>query len=73
MKPPSCGLVLFAHGSADPDWKSSIISLADAVGSKAGDVAIEPAYLKEMSPSIYDVVEGMAGDGVKRIIVVPLF
>ena len=66
------GIVLFAHGSRDREWARPFEQLAAAVSSKV-DGPVRLAYLELMQPSLEKAIAAMAGEGVKRIRVVPVF
>jgi sirohydrochlorin cobaltochelatase len=67
------GLVLFAHGSRDPDWARPFEKILSAVAkARAGD-AVRLAYLEHMTPSLPEALSQLQSAGVKRVRVVPLF
>ncbi len=67
------GLVLFAHGSSDPNWTRSITALERRVNGALKDVMVKAAFLQDCSPSIFDVVGEMASAGCARITIIPMF
>jgi len=67
------GLILFAHGSPDPGWKTSIMEIENRVGSLVDDSCVRAAFLKDTRPQIREVVEGMVSQDIARVIVVPMF
>ena len=64
------GIVLFAHGSRDPEWSRPFDSIAAQVSKKS---LVRVAYLELMRPSLGDAVKSLATAGVKKIRVIPLF
>jgi sirohydrochlorin cobaltochelatase len=64
------GIILFAHGSREPQWARPFESLAAAL-SKSHTVRV--AYLELMQPSLADAVAALASEGVQTIRVVPVF
>ncbi|MGH8688764.1 MAG: sirohydrochlorin chelatase [Burkholderiales bacterium] len=67
MKP---ALVLFAHGSRDPQWSRPFEALREAL---AGRFDVELAYLELMAPGLEEAVARLAARGAKRVRVVPVF
>ena len=66
------GLVLFAHGSRDPEWARPFRQLAETLGKKLGG-PVELAYLEFMQPTLEQAIAALAGKGVDAIRVVPVF
>ena len=64
------GLVLFAHGSRDPEWARPFEAIAARL---AGTFVVKLAYLELMQPSLEAAVASLAAAGVRRIRVVPIF
>jgi sirohydrochlorin cobaltochelatase len=63
-------LVLFAHGSRDPEWARPFESIASLLSK---DFLVTVAYLDLMRPSLAEAVAAFAAAGVKSIRIVPLF
>ena len=66
------GLVLFAHGSRDPEWARPFERMAVALRSKLPAVAVGLAFL-EYGPSLEEVVSALVAKGAGTIRVVPVF
>lgn len=66
-------LVLFAHGSRDPEWARPIETLAGQLRLRLPDVAIATAYLELMKPGLDEAVEKLIEGGAADITIVPLF
>ena len=64
------GIVLFAHGSRDPEWARPFENIASLL---AKDFLVTVAYLELMRPTLAEAVAGLAAAGVKSIRIVPLF
>jgi sirohydrochlorin cobaltochelatase len=64
------GIILFAHGSREPQWARPFESLAAAL-SKSHVVRL--AYLELMEPSLGEAIASLARDGVQSIRLVPVF
>src|SRR6266850_674956 len=66
------GIVLFAHGSRDPEWARPFQRMSEIVGRTAPHCVVRLAYLEIMRPSLEEAVAALA-KSVKRIRVVPVF
>jgi sirohydrochlorin cobaltochelatase len=64
------GLVLFAHGSRDPEWARPFESIASQLSRK---FLVRVAYLELMRPSLDEAVAALAAAGARSIRVIPLF
>lgn len=65
-------VVLFAHGSRDPQWARPFEQLA-ATLSRRTDAVVRLAYLELMQPSLPDAIAALAAEGAKSVRVVPVF
>lgn len=66
------GILLFAHGSRDPNWKRPFESILKQTEAQAtGPVAL--AFLESMQPDFAQGIATLASSGAKAIRVVPLF
>lgn len=70
---PTSGVVLFAHGSRDPQWRQPIEAVARMLSASRTDIAVACAYLELCDPALPDVVDQWAVAGVQRISIVPMF
>jgi len=66
-------LILFAHGSRDPDWAAPFRTLRAQVAAKQAGVTVQLAFLEIMRPSLIEVVNELVEGGTRRAIVAPLF
>jgi sirohydrochlorin cobaltochelatase len=66
------GIVLFAHGSRDPEWAGPFAELAATLSSKV-EGPVRLAYLELMQPSFDEAIAALVGEGVSAIRVVPVF
>ena len=66
------GIVLFAHGSRDPQWAQPFEKLASALAAKV-PAQVSLAYLELMQPSLADAIAALAAAGATSIRVVPVF
>jgi sirohydrochlorin cobaltochelatase len=66
-------LVLFAHGSRDPEWAAPFRAVQQRVAGNNPGVEVELAFLELMEPSLFVAVSRLVASGNKRITVAPLF
>ena len=66
-------LVLFAHGSRDPDWAAPLKRVQQNVAARKPDLAVEIAYLELMEPRLPQAVGRLVEAGCQRITVAPIF
>jgi len=64
------GIILFAHGSRDPEWSRPFERIAAQLSKK---FLVRVAYLELMRPSLDEAVASLAAAGARAIRVVPLF
>jgi sirohydrochlorin cobaltochelatase len=70
--PEKTGLILFAHGSRDPQWRLPFEAmLQKAQAEHAGPVAL--AFLECMQPSLDEAIDALAQAHVTHIRIVPVF
>jgi sirohydrochlorin cobaltochelatase len=66
------GIVLFAHGSRDPEWARPFEQLAAELSHKVtGPVVL--AYLELMRPPLDEAISALLDKGATSIRVVPVF
>jgi sirohydrochlorin cobaltochelatase len=70
---PKTALILFAHGSRDPEWASPLRRVRAAVLDGSPGLRIEVAFLEFLEPRLQDCASTMVAEGFDRIIVVPMF
>ena len=66
-------LVLFAHGSRDPNWAEPFKAIKALIRAQIPDTPVELAFLELMQPGIQECLIALANQGVKRVSVVPVF
>jgi sirohydrochlorin cobaltochelatase len=66
-------IVLFAHGSRDPDWAAPFERLASRVRTARPDARVAAAYLEITPPTLPDAVGALVAAGARAIDVVPVF
>jgi sirohydrochlorin cobaltochelatase len=71
--PARAALVLFAHGSRDPEWVRPFEQLRDTVRQQTPHISVVLAYLESTMPDLNQCVQTLAAAGVTTIRVLPLF
>ena len=66
-------LVLFAHGSRDPEWARPFTAVQHRVAARKPDVAVELAFLELMKPTLPEAADRLVESGCTRITIAPLF
>jgi sirohydrochlorin cobaltochelatase len=66
-------IVLFAHGSRDPEWARPFRALRARLEQRLPGTPIELAFLERMTPTLPEAIGALADRGIERITVVPLF
>ena len=64
------GIVLFAHGSREPEWAAPFERIAARLSQSYW---VQLAYLERMKPTLEEAVSTLATKGAKRIRIVPVF
>jgi sirohydrochlorin cobaltochelatase len=67
------GLILFAHGSRDPQWIHPFQRLAARVRARAQGVEVRLAFLESIAPDLATATDELIGTGAKSIRIVPIF
>ena len=70
---PDRAIVLFAHGSRDPQWCRPIEAVAARMRQRDKTVRVACAYLELMAPDLPTAVRGLVASGARRVRVVPMF
>ncbi len=66
------GIVLFAHGSRDPQWAEPFRQIYQRVQSSRPEYPIALAFLEQMEPTLEEAVGALADQGASSITVFPL-
>src|SRR5215212_3450226 len=69
----NAGLVLFAHGSRDPQWAEPFREIQRKVISGKPELAVELAFLEVMQPDLHVAANRLVTRGKTRVIIAPLF
>lgn len=67
------GVVLFAHGSRDPQWAAPFEKLSAAVKQRLPGALVIVAYLELMPPGLDEAIAALATAGARSIRIVPVF
>jgi sirohydrochlorin cobaltochelatase len=67
------GLILFAHGSRDPQWRAPVEAVAARAAALQPQLRVACAYLELMEPDLASCVAAMVQEGVVTITIVPMF
>lgn len=67
------GIVLFAHGSRDPQWRLPIEAVARQISERSPAAMVRCAYLELCIPCLLDAATELVAAGAQKIKVFPLF
>ena len=67
------GLILFAHGSRDPQWSEPLEAVAARARQLAPQLQVRCAYLELTAPDLPACVAELASLGVTAVTIVPMF
>jgi sirohydrochlorin cobaltochelatase len=73
MTPPQRALLLFSHGSPEPEWTRPFTTLQDMIADRDPGMPVTLAFLDPAKPNFQDVVAQLAQSGIKEIVVAPVF
>ena len=71
--PPSLGIILFAHGSRDAQWRLPIEAVAAQIRTRQPATLVSCAYLELCTPTLADAADNLIAAGAHRIRIFPLF
>jgi sirohydrochlorin cobaltochelatase len=66
-------LVLFAHGSRDPQWRAPIEAVAERASALSPGLAVRCAYLELTEPDLPTVAAELAAQGIQHVRICPMF
>jgi sirohydrochlorin cobaltochelatase len=69
----SIALVLFAHGSRDPQWHIPLQAIAERARTSSPGLVVRCAYLELTQPDLPTLVKELAAQGIAHIRIVPMF
>ena len=67
------GVIVFAHGSRDPQWRLPVEAVARQISQRDPSVAVSCAYLELCEPDLPAACDALVSKGASRIHVLPLF
>jgi len=70
---PPRGIILFAHGSRDPQWHLPMQAVAERVRQAAPQALVRCAYLELSTPDLPSCAADLAAAGVAAVTIVPMF
>ncbi|TXI72796.1 MAG: cobalamin biosynthesis protein CbiX [Limnohabitans sp.] len=73
MNTQPTAVVLFAHGSRDPNWRAPIDAVAAEMRRQAPHISVHCAFLELMAPDLPETVDTLVKDGHLSIRIVPMF
>ena len=73
MMTPPTAVVLFAHGSRDPLWRTPIDAVAAEMLRQAPQTTVRCAFLELMSPDLPETVDALVSEGHCSVRIVPMF
>lgn len=70
---PRHGVILFAHGSRDPQWRQPMEAVAERARALDPHTEVACAYLELTEPDLPTCASRLVQAGVERITIVPMF
>jgi len=67
------GLILFAHGSRDPNWRKPMEAVAARLSSRSSDLLVTCAYLELDQPDLVSAANALVAQGASSLAVIPMF
>lgn len=67
------GLILFAHGSRDPQWRAPMEAVAARATALEPGATVRCAYLELMEPDLPSCAATLIAQGSTSITIVPMF
>jgi sirohydrochlorin cobaltochelatase len=66
-------LILFGHGSRDPNWAEPMRRIQSVIEAKAGAPVVSLAFLEFMSPDLPVAIAAAVKQGSTRVRIAPIF
>jgi sirohydrochlorin cobaltochelatase len=66
-------IILFGHGSRDPQWRQPIESVAARLNLRHPDLPVRCAYLEFDQPGLPDAAADVIAAGANQVNIVPMF
>ncbi len=67
------GIVLFAHGSRDPQWRAPTEAIVAHIRARQPGTPVCCAYLELCAPSLPEAAAALIAAGIRQIRVFPIF
>lgn len=67
------GIILFGHGARNPEYMEPFLRISAAARALDSVTRVEIGFLELMQPSFEMAVDALVAQGVRRIVVVPIF
>lgn len=71
--PSPRGIVLFAHGSRDPQWRAPMQAIAAQIRARQPGTPVCCAYLELCAPSLPEATADLIASGCRQIRIFPIF
>ncbi len=71
--PDKPAIILFGHGSRDPEWMRPFHKIRDILSASNPNTAIRLAFLEQMQPTLPAAVSDLLALGYTQIRIAPLF
>lgn len=73
LQSPKHGILIFAHGSSDPEWTAPVRAVQAQLAQKFPNRVVTTAYLERASPDFFQAARQMVQDGATTIVLLPFF
>jgi len=67
------GVIVFAHGSRDPQWRLPVEAVAERIRSRSPGTPVACAYLELTEPDLPTAADSLFAAGVTDLHILPLF
>ena len=67
------GIVLFGHGSRNPEWAKPFHAIRHALVTRAPTIPVALGFLEAMRPTLDEAIDDLVGRGASDIDIVPIF
>ena len=67
------GIILFAHGSRDPQWHQPVQQVAERIRQLDPQVQVRCAYLELTAPDLPTCADELIRSGISSISIIPMF
>lgn len=67
------GIVLFGHGSRNPEWAKPFHAIREAIYACSPSTPVALGFLEAMRPTLDEAIDSLVESGVTEINIVPIF